>query len=53
MLVKCRTCKKDVAKDAKVCPHCGQHDPHQMKVNTLAGCLLIVVGFLVVAWLVS
>ena len=26
-LVACKTCKKEVAKNAKVCPHCGQKNP--------------------------
>ena len=30
---QCRTCKKEVANDAKMCPHCGADKP------TEAGCL--------------
>lgn len=32
-LMKCRTCDKEIAKSAKVCPHCGEKKPTKKKTN--------------------
>lgn len=37
MLVKCKSCKKDIAQNAKVCPHCGDTSP----VALPKGCLVV------------
>ena len=36
-LVECKTCKKEVAKGAKVCPHCGQKNPTIKTKDMLIG----------------
>lgn len=42
-LVSCRECKKDVSKDAKVCPNCGIENPYKKKrINSIIGILFIV-----------
>ncbi len=40
-LVPCKTCKREVAKDAKTCPYCGTASPG---INLGKGCLTILVG---------
>lgn len=35
LLTPCKTCKKEVSKTAKTCPHCGQNNP----AMTTEGCL--------------
>lgn len=42
-LVKCKTCGETIAKNAKVCPHCGA----RRKQNIPLGIFLIVVGLIV------
>ena len=45
MMIQCQACKKEVAKDAQTCPHCGAVGPGQKATNNIVlGCL--VVGFL-------
>lgn len=39
-LVKCKTCGADIAKTAKVCPHCGA----KQKKHTFLGILLVIFG---------
>ena len=38
-ITECKSCKKEVAKTAKTCPHCGQKHPG---INTGKGCLIVV-----------
>lgn len=44
-LVSCKSCKKDVDKTAKTCPHCGVKSPGTTSTDTAKGCL----GFIVLA----
>lgn len=46
-LIKCRTCGESIAKDAKVCPHCGAKN----KKKTPWG--VYVVCFFLIAWLLG
>jgi len=43
-LTKCRECKKEVAKSAPTCPHCGVKNPgqHGVQISTGAGCLILI-----------
>jgi len=41
-LISCKTCSKEVAKSATVCPHCGA----KLKLNLIEKVLL----FIVVSW---
>jgi len=36
-LVECKSCNKEVAKGAKVCPHCGQKNPTVKTKDMLIG----------------
>lgn len=40
-IVECKTCKKEVAKGAKVCPHCGQKNPTMKTKDMLIGIAVI------------
>jgi hypothetical protein len=48
-LVKCRTCKHPIDRDAHTCPHCGAPDPApaQEPKSCAKGCLGVFVGFCV------
>lgn len=37
-LVKCKTCGEDIARNAKVCPHCGARNKHR---HPIVGAILI------------
>jgi RNA polymerase subunit RPABC4/transcription elongation factor Spt4 len=41
-IVKCKSCKKEVAKGAKLCPHCGQKNPTVNMGKTFIGFVAIV-----------
>lgn len=41
-VTECKSCKKEVAKRAKVCPHCGQKNPGTTMIEGVVGCLGIV-----------
>ncbi len=43
-MVKCRHCMSEINGKAKVCPHCRKRP----KANPAVGCLLILVGFLII-----
>jgi RNA polymerase subunit RPABC4/transcription elongation factor Spt4 len=42
-LVECKSCKKEIAKGAKVCPHCGQKNPTVNMLQTFLGFVILVV----------
>ena len=42
-MVKCKSCKKEVAQTAVLCPHCGQKDPGTTTAQALMGCLGLIV----------
>ena len=42
-LIQCKECKKEVAKSAKTCPHCGVKDPAITTKQKLGGCLVLIV----------
>lgn len=42
-LTQCKECKKEIAKSAKVCPHCGVKDPAITAKQKLGGCLTLLV----------
>jgi len=47
-IVKCKECGKEVAHDAKVCPHCGKKNPGIRAKDYIIGLLiLVVIGFVV------
>lgn len=41
-VTECKACKKEVAKTARVCPHCGQKNPGRNMAEGVVGCLGIV-----------
>ena len=47
-LLNCRTCEKEVAKGAKVCPHCGEKNPTKKKMSfkelLIAIVVIVIVG---------
>lgn len=45
-LVKCRTCEKEVASRAKVCPHCGEKNPTARKTSMKT--ILIGIGVIII-----
>jgi hypothetical protein len=50
-LVKCRKCKKEISKKAKVCPHCGVKDPGLTKLDLLLGTVFLIgICFAVYFW---
>ncbi len=51
-LLNCRTCKKEVARGAKTCPHCGEKNPTKKKIS-LKESLLIISIFIVVGMILS
>lgn len=45
-LLNCRTCEKEVAKGAKICPHCGEKNPTKKKTDIktmLVGITIVVI----------
>lgn len=48
-LVPCKTCKKEVARNAKTCPHCGVKDPGVTAGQTFIGFLIIAAVVVVIA----
>jgi RNA polymerase subunit RPABC4/transcription elongation factor Spt4 len=42
-LTECKSCKKEVAKTAKICPHCGQKNPTVSGVEAFFGFIGVVV----------
>lgn len=46
---KCISCKKEVARTAKVCPHCGQKNPETTMRDSIVGCL----GFVVIVMIIT
>lgn len=44
-LVKCKTCGSDIAKSAKVCPHCGA----KRKNHKITGTVLVILGIILFA----
>ena len=42
-LVKCKECGKEIAKTAKVCPHCGFENKLVSVKESLGGCLVMIV----------
>lgn len=52
-LKPCRTCGKEVAQDAKTCPHCGASDPAPgaLSLGITVGCMgALILVFLVIAF---
>lgn len=49
-LVECKACKKEVAQNAKVCPHCGQKNPGVNGKNIFIG---FVVAVAIISFLLS
>lgn len=52
-LVPCKSCKKEIAKSAKTCPHCGIKDPGVTASDTAKGCLGIMGLGLIIAFFVN
>lgn len=50
-MTKCRTCGKDISKNAKQCPHCGAPTPGAIagQAVTGAGCGILLAPFIIVA----
>ena len=48
-LARCKSCKREVAKSAKLCPHCGQKNPGLTAMESMAGGLafIVIVGLLI------
>lgn len=44
-LIKCKTCGNEIAKSAKVCPHCGAKN----KKHTVLGVFLVIFGLFLIA----
>lgn len=49
-LVACKECKKEVAKSAKSCPHCGVAQPGVTAGEKAGGCLVIILMFVAAGW---
>jgi len=60
-IVTCDECKKEISDKATTCPHCGAprdegarpSPPPASKAERLAGCFLMIVGFIVLAVMLS
>ncbi|WP_294962263.1 hypothetical protein [Sulfurimonas sp.] len=52
-LVACKTCKKEVAKGAKVCPHCGEKNPTVSTKDIIGGVLIVLVFIWIVSAIIS
>ena len=46
-LAECRTCEKEVARDARMCPYCGEHRP--VAASLLARTIMWALGLSAVA----
>lgn len=44
---KCPACKEEIAKDAKVCKHCGKKQPMKMSKNTALAVVILFIAFTV------
>jgi len=53
MLIQCKVCKREVARSAKACPHCGASRPGVTGRSMAGGCLLMVVLFFLVVAVVA
>jgi len=47
-LLNCRTCEKEVAKGAKVCPHCGEKNPTKKNMSMKELLVAIAVGIIII-----
>lgn len=50
MLVKCKSCGKEVSANAKTCPHCGEPNPHELGKT---GCLVFFVMVIIISMAIS
>lgn len=48
-VTECKSCKKEVSKTARTCPHCGKKNPG---INTGKGCLIIIIIAVVISSLI-
>lgn len=52
-LVPCKTCKKEVSINAKVCPHCGEKEPAVTTLSKFLGLMFVFLILWLVAFVVS
>lgn len=50
---ECKACKKEVAIDAKTCPHCGQRNPGHTWKESMQGCLFLIIFAVIVIFILA